>query len=247
MKKTSAWVALFAGYMLLCGFTGFNDANSAYRQGKYDAALEGYHKVLAAGFESGNLYYNVANSYVKKGELGKAILNYEKARLFIPGDSDVRSNYEYALSLTNGGQRSFGNHFEKLCERLFDGMTPDSLAILLSAMYILVIAGFVVNLFLPAARQFTRPLAVILTVLFLFAFVAFRQKTVYSSTGAVVISKEADVKFEPLATATTYFKLFEGSNVEIVEKGGAWYKIKRPDGKTGWMEKTALGRITGTL
>jgi tetratricopeptide (TPR) repeat protein len=244
MKKLHAYLALFAGYMLLCGFTGFTDANSAYRQGKYDAAIAGYHKALSAGYESGNLYYNLANSYVKKGELGKAILNYERARLFIPGDSDVRSNYEYALSLANGGSRSFGNRFEQLCSRLFDGMTVDGLVILLSVIYILVLAGFVVNLFLPAAQQFTRPLTVILALLFLFAFVAFQQKAAYISTGAIVINKEANVKFEPLETATTYFKLSEGSNVEIIEKGGSWYKIKRPDGKLGWAKKDNLEQIS---
>lgn len=244
-----------AGFFLFCGSPAqgagdsvktlhfFTGANSAYKEGHYDAAIENYEKFIAAGFASGNLYYNLGNSYVKKGEFGKAVLNYERARFFIPGDTDLKSNYDYALSSLNAGPRFFGNRFEKLCDRLFEGVTVDSLVIFLFLVYIFVIAAFTLGLFLRGARVFTKPAIMILAVLFVVALVSLRHKIVYLHTGAVVIGKEADVKFEPLESATTYFKLTNGSNAEIIEKSGDWYKIKRPDGKLGWAHKEVLGLI----
>lgn len=221
----------------------FDQASVDYHAGKYDAAIEGYNQLLASGVESANLYYNLANSYVKKGELGKAVLNYERARILAPGDSDLKANYEYVLSTLNAGPRTFGSPFERFCQRLFEGVTVDFLVILLSAIYVLVIAGLILYLFQPTSRLYVRLAFIALSIISFFAVVAFYQKSAYLATGAVVVAKEAAAKFEPLDTATTYFKLSEGSAIEVLEHSGAWCKIKRPDGKLGWAKAETLETI----
>lgn len=221
----------------------FYQGNSAYREGKYDKAVENYEKIVNSGLGSGNLYYNLGNSYFKKGELGKAVLSYEKAALFIPNDSDLKSNYQYVLSSLNAGPQSFGNWFEKLANRFFEEATIDFLTILLALTYFLITISLIFNLFFPVFRRNSRIIILALVVLFAFSSVSLSSKINYLNNGAVVISKEADVKFEPIESATTYFKLSEGNKVEIIEKTQDWYKIKRPDGKIGWIDKTALGLI----
>lgn len=37
----------------------YASANTAYKQSRYDQALEGYNQLLKAGFNSGGLYYNL--------------------------------------------------------------------------------------------------------------------------------------------------------------------------------------------
>ena len=220
----------------------FYQGNSAYKEAKYEAAIDNYEKVVSLGVESGNLYYNLGNSYFKKGELGKAVLNYEKALFFIPTDSDLKSNYEYVLSSLNLGSQSFGNRFEKFANRLFEETTVNFLTIILSVIYIIAILTLICNLFFDWAKRSSRILFLILIALFVLSAVSLSSKITYLNKGAIVISKEADVKFEPLEGATTYFKLTEGSKVEILEKAD-WYKIKRFDGKIGWIDKGELGLI----
>ena len=74
----------------------FYKANALYEEGKYDEAIEVYTGLIDQGLESGNLYYNIGNCYFKKGELGKAIVNYERANKLIPDDSDLKSNHDFA-------------------------------------------------------------------------------------------------------------------------------------------------------
>lgn len=215
----------------------FFRANAAYKQGDYDAAIADYEKIGGLGLESGNLYYNLGNSYFKKGEAGKAVFYYESARFFIPSDSDLRSNYEYVLSSLNLGKQSFGNRFQRFCGRLYEGVNMDFLTVLLSIIYVLAVIFLISNLYFGWIRGISKFIFPALAVIFIISFTALYGKITYFNKGAIVISLNADVKFEPLEQATTYFKLGAGSKVEIIDKTQDWYKIKRPDRKVGWINK----------
>jgi tetratricopeptide (TPR) repeat protein len=221
----------------------FYQGNSDYKEAKYEAAIDNYSKVLSLGVESGNLYYNLGNSYFKKGELGRAILNYEKALILTPNDSDLKSNYEYVLTLLNLGPQSFGNWPEKAANKLFQDVTVDFLTVLLSLIYILAFIALISSLFFAQAKMMIKVFLMILSVVFIVSFISLNSKVAYLNKGAVVVSKEALVKFEPQEEATIYFKLTEGSKVEVLENTENWFKIKRLDGKIGWIDKSNLGLI----
>ena len=74
----------------------FFHANQAYKEGRFLDAVEGYELLLRAGFENGHLYYNMGNALFRLDRLGPAILNYERARLYIPRDADLNFNLNYA-------------------------------------------------------------------------------------------------------------------------------------------------------
>ncbi|MCX5681805.1 MAG: tetratricopeptide repeat protein [Candidatus Omnitrophica bacterium] len=221
----------------------FEQGNAAYKEGKYEAAIGHYENVIRLNLENGDLYYNLGNSYFKKGELGKAVLSYEKALFFIPGDSDLRSNYAYVLSLLNLGPQPFGNWAERFANRLFEDATINFLTVFLFVIYFLTVAILMCYLFFASFRRSIRILFFVFTIVFILSAISLNSKITYLTKGAIVLVKEADVKFEPAESATTYFKLTEGSKVEIAEKAENWYKIKRPDGKIGWVSKKDLGLI----
>ncbi|MBU0547207.1 MAG: hypothetical protein KJ710_04470 [Candidatus Omnitrophica bacterium] len=221
----------------------FYQANIYYQEGKYDAAIKGYERLIGQGLESGNLYYNLGNSYFKKGELGLSVLSYERSKTFIPNDSDLRSNYDYTLQALSLEPKFLGNWFEKVVYGLFQSATIDSLTILLSVVYIVLIILFILNLFLGTFKRFSGSVICVLIVLFILSAYALNRKINYLNKTAIVISKEADVKFEPLENATTYFKLSEGSQVEVVEKAEGWYKVRRFDKKLGWANKSAFIKL----
>ncbi len=72
-------------------------ANQAYKDERYQEAEEGYQRLLDAGHKSGHLYYNLGNACLRQGEIGRAILAYERARILMPREADLLFNLRYAL------------------------------------------------------------------------------------------------------------------------------------------------------
>ncbi len=50
-------------------------------------------------------------------------------------------------------------------------------------------------------------------------------------------------EFEPFKRATTHFTIYEGMKVETILEKDDWKKIRRIDGKMGWVESAALEAI----
>ncbi len=221
--------------------SAFNRANVYYEQGNFDEAIRQYKSILEEGLESGNLYYNLGNCYFKKGKLGEAIFYYEKAQRLMSQDRDLESNYKYARSLIKGGTVSAQESPPlRLWNNLFEKFTIDGLTLALSIFFISILISILASLFfVPLKKQ-----ALILTISLWLCFVAglfgLKGKISRLNKEAIVIIEQVDAKFEPMEKATTYFTLYEGMKVEVVESRDNWYKVKREDNKSGWIEKSVL-------
>lgn len=240
--------ALFSSFFLEAGFafnnqetSAFNRANVYYEQANYDEAIKQYNSILETGWESGNLYYNLGNCYFKKGELGRAILNYEKARRLIPSDKDLESNYEYACSLIKGGAVVSKKSLPlRLLSNLFEKFTVDSFIILLSILFILALVNILISFFFGMFKRRALILAALLGLFLVMGFVGLQGRISLVNKEAIVIAEQVDAKFEPMEKATTYFTLYEGMKVEVVESRDSWCKVKRQDNKSGWVQYSAI-------
>jgi tetratricopeptide (TPR) repeat protein len=221
----------------------FYQANIYYQEGKYDLAVKGYEKIISSGWVSGNLYYNLGNSYFKSGDLGLAIVNYDRAKGFIPNDSDLRSNYSFALQTLGLDQKPFGGWFRRFVSALFEHMTVDSVTILLSVIYILLVVFFALSLFLERLKKISLIFACVMVVIFAVSAYSLAGKVAYKDRFAIAISKETEARFEPVENATAYFKIEEGDRVEVIEESAGWYKVRRFDNKTGWAEKSSFVKL----
>ena len=76
------------------------EAAKMYQEGEYQKAIDLYNEMLSDDMESATIYYNLGNCYYKQGEVAKAILNYERALLLHPGDSDAKYNLAMAQKST---------------------------------------------------------------------------------------------------------------------------------------------------
>ena len=276
VSLTLIWIAMSftAAYAQDKRTQTFEQANAFYKENKFDQAISGYNKIVEQGLENGNIYYNLANSYFKKGELGKAILNYERSKILMPSDSDLKSNSEYALSLSGVDKTP-----KKAIERIFAGLNVDSLAMILfiSQGAIFLILIFLTVLSFPRKRPAYRPSAsprgeqagnpnnlsfpgltgesrlryfrfykaaiACLAAAFLLAGWSFKRKIDWLNKGAVVIAQKSEARFEPLEGSTAHFVLRQGAKVEFLESTQSWVKIRRNDGKMGWVKKEAIELI----
>ena len=70
----------------------FNEANNYYNNSKYLESIQIYESILAVGWESSNLYYNLGNSYYRKNQIGQSIWAYKKALKIDPRNNDLIKN-----------------------------------------------------------------------------------------------------------------------------------------------------------
>lgn len=254
MKNKSLLTLLFAFLFIIVGKNGlatqedisafFYRGNILYEQAKYDEAITEYSRIIEKGYESGNIYYNLGNCYFKKGQLGKAILNYERAMRLIPNDKDLESNYDYALSFVKGNIIGLNKPLPfRILHRIFTPFTINGMTILLSFMYLAALFLIIAGQYNTAVKKKNLFILAIIALLFVVGFLSLNSKILILGKEGVIITKEAKARYEPFERATTHYVLYEGMKVEIIQSEKMWCKIKRPDGKTGWIKKNAIERI----
>ena len=77
---------------------------------------------------------------------------------------------------------------------------------------------------------------VLLTVLVLNLYVI-SIKVYNTDREGVIITQKVESRYGPFDSATVFFKLHEGIKVKILDRKGDWVKVKRADGKIGWIPK----------
>ncbi len=224
-------------------FAKFFDAGSAYKQEDYHKAIALYEEILHNGLESGELYYNLGNSYFKVKKLGKAVLNYERARRLIPRDSDLESNYSFALSMV-GNQHvptkpSFVHRF---IHGYSDQFTLNELTVIIFGLLLFMGILYLSCLFLKCSSKVLFSSIIVLSLAFISHAFFLSDKIYYENNYAIALNK-TDSKFEPIDGATIHFVLPEGGKAQIIKEKDGWLKIRRPDGKEGWNKKDALEKI----
>lgn len=221
---------------------GFVRAELAYKAEQYDEAIRDYEEILTGGRESGPVYYNLGNCYFKKKDLGRAVLNYERAYRLIPRDGDLRANRRYALAQV---KHPVGRQFSlwgDIVRRSQQQLTVDELAWLILFFIFLAGSAHLGSLSLPVWRDRLRAVMIFCAIVVLF-FLGLLVGQMNLTRNQAVVLTESAVKFEPRADATVHFSLDVGQVVRILKKEELWFKVERPDGKMGWVEQSHVEKI----
>ena len=72
--------------------TAVDAANQLYSAGHYGEAIQLYETQVARGVQDSVLFYNLGNAYFQKGDVGRAVLNLERAAQLNPRDADIANN-----------------------------------------------------------------------------------------------------------------------------------------------------------
>jgi len=221
----------------------FYQGNNYYSTADYAKAITTYEKALSLGYESGPFYYNLANTYFKNKQLGKAILNYLRAQKIMPKDADLKSNLYYAQSFVkNCTIKPKQTWLRRVLSNISEAMSLDSITLISTVLYLLLATMVIVFILRNSLNSIFRysifgagGLLLISLILFFMQF----QNTMLKEK-AVIVVESSNSKFEPFEKATTFFTLNEGESVFITKSKNNWYKIRRIDGRQGWVRKGDL-------
>ena len=217
-------------------------ANDAYSMGQYETALNDYIEIEKNGYHSYRLYYNMGNAWYKTGNMGKAILYYEKALKLNPAGEDALNNLQIAKLQTL-------DKIDVLPEFIVSTWIKDIRNLMSSngwgytAVGLLAVVCILLLLFKFApttgGRKLSFVLACVVFMFFIFAvlFAFSLRAKAKSEDNAVVMVPVSNVKSAPNSTGNNLFILHEGSKVEILEQAGKWCRIEISDGRQGWLEE----------
>lgn len=251
MNNTIKHIVLFGCWLFTFGFLKaedpkslFQTANTYYQNKQYEEAEKMYTLLLKKDKNNANAYYNLGNTYYHLKNYTNAILNYEKAKKLQPDNEYIAHNIE----LTNNrlfSKIEFSKEFfvTKQLKNVVHTRSSGSWSVfMLVALWISVIA-FCIHFFSTNKFLFRSGVLFFMTSLILAGFTYSSFKSEHLHNFAIVMQSNAFIKSAPVETMNAAQAVQPGLKVEIIDTDKNWLKVKLPNDKTGWIQKSNLELI----
>lgn len=226
----------------------FTKANALYQSKGYDSAALTYQLLIDQKNIAPEVYYNLGNCYYKTGNIARAILNYERALKFKPGDEDINFNIRVAQLKTVDKIETVPEMFYLRWLSRFSGfLSTDQWAYLMLAFAWCICLSLTV--YLLSMYSWIKRMAFMLSIIFLFLTLCswyITQLSYVSSQvekNAIVMSVSVYVKSSPGETNTDLFLLHEGIKVQLLDSYEDWLKIRIANGSVGWLKRADVEEI----
>lgn len=223
-------------------------ANYLYVKGDFSSAAKLYEKILATDGIAPELYLNLGNAYYKTNEIGRSILNYERALRLSPGYDDARFNLELAqLKVVDNNVQSNSFFLGRWIQNLIKLMTSNQWIFLSVIVFLISLISIFIFIFGPT-RSVRKVSFYFGFILFLISFVTFifsgiRKDQLVNHHEAIVMMGVISVKSSPDKSGNDLFQLHEGTKVTVKSTLGNWYEIKLGNGNVGWVEVSSIEKI----
>ena len=205
-------------------------------------ALLRYERVGSeTGWSNGRLAYNAANTHLRLGDVGRAVLLYRRAAELMPGDRNVRQGLAYARRL----------RADRIDEPVSAGLLRVVLfwhyllptrtrAIAFVALWCAVWAGVLLRMLAPVVRRqrWLRPAGAACVLLAAAVAGSLAAELIEASTppgvitAASVVARQGDGhSYEPSFASA----LHGGTEFRLLEDRGEWWHIRLVDGRETWI------------
>ena len=223
-------------------------ANTYYREGEYDKAIEEYKRLVDEGYIGTSLFYNLGNANYRIGKIGYAILYYEKALELSPSDEDVKHNLDFAHLSTVDRIPPLPRFFLfDWWETLLGLFSDNGWAYVVFVFYLLVILLAGAYSYSKTVKQqkifFFSSIAGLFLLAFSISFLVIKVNRGATLKSGVIVEQVVTVKFSPDPQSTDAFIIHEGLKVNLEDQLDEWVKIRLADGKVGWVEQTYVEQI----
>ena len=207
----------------------FEQGNQAYEAQDFEAAIAKYQQVLEQGYESADLYFNLANAHYKLNHIAPAILQYERALVLDPRHKDAR----YNLRLANMRVMDNIKPVPELLvigwlRKIFYAFSPSQWATI--AIILMLLAAGEGTVFLLGQTPLLKRIGffggiVLLGLSLVCVGLSMGRKYVQNhSSKGIMMAPTTQVKNAPAGDQDLSI-LHEGVKVDIVDESGEWVRI----------------------
>ena len=225
-------------------------ANQLYENGRFAESAQLYEQLIAQEMASSAIHYNLGNAYYQQGDLGKAILNYNRALALDPRDADIKANLALARAQVVD---QFGIEVEDDIFAIYTTAVSNNLTLNQTAVLALIF-WFVFATAVIAVRQmeagklrnYLKVGTAVAGVLFFIATFSLGSRLYEQANTepAVIVAPEVNITSGPGDQYATQFTLHSGAEVELLGERANWAKLALPGGETtGWLPAEAIEAI----
>jgi tetratricopeptide (TPR) repeat protein len=241
-------------------YSVFNQANDAFRQANsavddadkanslYEKAILGYEKIIDKGrIKNPKLYYNLANAYLLKGDIGRAVLNYRRAENLDKSDSDIQKNMSFALSrrVDKVEIKTEKQILQTLVFWHYD-LSMWTKFIFACVCFAVFCLGLTVMIWFGrrGPLMIVTGIAAVLILCFIASFAVEGYSQVANLAGVIVapevVAYQGDGQNYPHSFKAP---LHAGTEFELVERRPGWFHIKLSDDSEGWIPQSTADII----
>ncbi|MDE6126143.1 MAG: tetratricopeptide repeat protein, partial [Muribaculaceae bacterium] len=197
------------------------------------------------------LFYNLGNAYYRQGNLGKAIVNYERALKLDPSNADARTNLEFVKGQITDKEPDSSSVVGKSIDRIISAFHADAWAWIALALFAVFIGAAAAYLFSEAV--FVRKTAFFGgLVVFVLTVCAVAVSFAAADNYAIILPPASQLSTSPRearSQSEQAFLLHEGTKVEVIDsvsspgEGGKWLEVRVPTGERAWIKSSDVERI----
>ncbi len=238
----------------------FAEGNVLFRQANDQAAKDAeaakelylkaamrFERIAESGqIHNGKLYYNTGNAYFRMGNLGMAILNYRRAKAFIPNDLNLQQNLTFARSrcVDKIGETQEKKVLKTLFFWHYD-LAGSTRAVLFAIFFVCIWVCAAVRIF--ARRVVLLWILTVVAIASVLLFGSLLAETVLASdnmdgviTATEVIARKGDGQsYQPSFREP----LHAGTEFVMIEDRRDWLHIELGDGRQCWIRAKNAGLV----
>ncbi len=231
-------------------------ADSAYAADNFALAEELYLKAAKKIGTSSTLFYNLGNTYYRQGNLGKAIVYYERSLKLDPSNSDARDNLAFVKERIADKEPDSSSVIGKAVDKIINAFNADTWAWIALALFAIFIGAAAAYLFseivLVRKTAFFGGIVVFLLTACAVGISFAAANRAEANNYAIILPPAAQLSTSPRearSQSEQAFLLHEGTKVEIIDSvsspgdSGKWYEVRVPIGERAWIKSSDLERI----
>lgn len=254
---------LLAGMLPMTGNNLISRGDSAYNEKNYNEAISLYEEAAETSGVSAPLLFNLGNAYFEAGDMGYAMLCYQRAKRLDPTNKYINSNLNYLTEKINDANKALqkgkrrkvtedeANFFQNMHKKISEDSSSDMWAGWAAAFF-LIFAG-AVALYLYGGSVIVKKTGffgglVFLSLSLVFLVIAYIGASSYDNHEyGIITAYKVNLLTEPNeVTDTEEDLLSRGTKIRIVaeetnaEGEVTWYKVRLNSDYIGWLKAEDL-------
>jgi tetratricopeptide repeat protein len=232
LTTAAVFCVLSSGLHAASSADAISKATQEYKAGHFPEAIALYRSAVAEGHINAAVFYNLGNACFRTGDLGRAILNYERALALEPEHPEAMAN----LRLTRDQARALELRSD-WWDNIITRASTEQYAIAAAICFWAAVFAFV------AERFARRRSAVLITIVVLGLLgcagavgAVYRiESGPHGKALAIVTGKNVEARVATADSAGSVLALPPGSEIKILSTRGDWSYAALPNDLRGWI------------